>query len=241
MGLLDVNPFARPVPAVEPEPDPWVRVLAAIDQLRAAIAEAPAAPAPVVQVEPVDLSEVVMAVQALKGPATAEDIAHALAAVLRRDPDPPATTGDVMTEVVDALKRLDFRLKGGGGNMMGAGGGSVQFSPQGLRELEAAITAANASATVTPVVATVTASGDTTVHTPAAGKAIRLHWISAINDPDEEATPLVKVKLGATELYRAYAVAHRQTFEGAADAALVVNLSAAASIAFTAHIEEFTP
>ena len=93
----------------------------------------------------------------------------------------------------------------------------------------------------TPVVATVTASGDTTVHTPAAGKAVRLFWVSAINDPDEAASPLVKVKLGATEVYRAFAVAHWEIFEGVVDAPLVINLSGAASVAVTAHVQEFTP
>lgn len=88
---------------------------------------------------------------------------------------------------------------------------------------------------------TVTASGDTSIYTPAAGNAVRLFWVSAINDPDEETTPLIKILLGATEVYRAYAVAHWEVFEGAADEALVVNLSGAASVAFTAHIEEFTP
>jgi hypothetical protein len=90
----------------------------------------------------------------------------------------------------------------------------------------------------TPVVATVTASGDTTIHTPAAGKKIRLFWVSAINDPDETTTPLILVKLGALESYRAYAVAHWEIFEGAVDAPLVINLSSAASVAVTAHIEE---
>lgn len=233
------DPFATnpnvPKPA-PPAPEPWVAVLAALDQLRAAIADAPAA-APVVNVAPPDLSEVVMAVQALKGPATAQEIAEALAAVLRHDPEPEpasADAGDVMAEVVDALRRLDFRLKGGGGNMMGTGGGSVQFSPQGMTQLASAF----AEATVTPVVATVTASGDTTIHTPAAGKAIRLHWVAAINDPDEATSPLIKISLGATELYRAYAVAHRQQFVGAVGAPLVVNLSGAASVAVTAHVEE---
>lgn len=93
----------------------------------------------------------------------------------------------------------------------------------------------------TAVCATVTASGDTTIYTPAAGNAVRLYWISAINDPDEATTPLVKVLLGATEVYRAYAVAHWEIFEGAADDPLTINLSSAASIAVTAHIEEITP
>lgn len=91
----------------------------------------------------------------------------------------------------------------------------------------------------TPVCATVTASGDTDIHTPAAGMAVRLFWVSAINDPDEATTPLVKVLLGATEVYRAYAVAHWEVFEGGADEPLTINLSAAASVAVTAHIEEF--
>jgi hypothetical protein len=89
------------------------------------------------------------------------------------------------------------------------------------------------------VVATVTASGNTTLYTPTSGWAIRLCWISAINDPDEATNPLIKVSLGATELYRVYAVAHWEMFEGATDAALVCNLSGAASVAITAHLEEF--
>ena len=93
----------------------------------------------------------------------------------------------------------------------------------------------------TAVVATVTASGDTTIHTPASGNAIRLFWVSAINDPDEASTPLIKVLIGSTELYRTYAVAHWEVFEGAANEVLKVNLSAAGSVAVTAHIEEFTP
>lgn len=93
----------------------------------------------------------------------------------------------------------------------------------------------------TAVVATVTASGDTTLHTPTTGYCIRLCWISAINDPDETDNPLIKIKIGASELYRVYAVAHWEVFEGAVNAALVVNLSDAASVAVTAHIEEFRP
>lgn len=235
------DPFAnnpnvpRPAPVVDPDDEWRTRMLAALDQLAAAVADRPEIPPPVLEVPPPDLSELVTAVTQLKGPATAEEIAEALAAVLRRDPNPPADTADVMAEMVAALKKMDFRLKGGGGNMIGTGGGSVEFSPKGLTQLSGALTA---TTTVTPVVATVTASGDTTLHTPTAGKAVRLHWVSAINDPDEASSPLIKVSLGTTELYRAYAVAHRQTFTGAANDALIVNLSDAASVAVTAHIEE---
>lgn len=90
----------------------------------------------------------------------------------------------------------------------------------------------------TPIVATVTASGDTTVHTPAAGKAIVVHWVYAVGDPDESSTPLIKVLLGADELYRVFGVSHYERFVGDVDAALVVNLSSVGSVAFTAHIEE---
>lgn len=87
-------------------------------------------------------------------------------------------------------------------------------------------------------VATVTAAGSTTVLTPATGKAIRLFWLSAITDPDEANSPLIKVLLGANELYRAYAISHWELFTGAVNASLTVDLSSAASVAVTAHYTE---
>ncbi len=95
----------------------------------------------------------------------------------------------------------------------------------------------------TAATATVTASGDTTVITPAAGNAIRVFWVSAINDPDETTTPLIKVKIGSTEIYRGYAIAHWEIFAGAADETVVVNLSGLVvnGVAVTIHYEEFTP
>lgn len=93
----------------------------------------------------------------------------------------------------------------------------------------------------THVVATVTDAGDTTIHTPAAGMAIRLHWIYAINDPSSASPPLIKVRLGGSELYRAWALSKTQVKTGAADAPLVVNLSAEANVAVTALIEEVSP
>lgn len=88
--------------------------------------------------------------------------------------------------------------------------------------------------------ATVTATGETTVHTPAAGKKMRLFWVSAINDPDQSQSPLIQIKLGATELYRAYAVAHWEVFDGAVDAPLTVTLDQSGSVAVTAHYQEVT-
>lgn len=86
--------------------------------------------------------------------------------------------------------------------------------------------------------ASVTASGDTTIHTPEAGKKIRLFWVSAINDPDQSVSPRVIVKFGSTELYRAYAIAHWEVFDGAVDEPLVVNLDQAADVAVTVHYQE---
>lgn len=88
------------------------------------------------------------------------------------------------------------------------------------------------------MVATVTASGSTTVYTPASGKRIRLRWIYALNDPGSTASPLIKIFLGAEEKYRVYAISKRQLATGPVDGALVINLSEAAEVAVTALLEE---
>jgi hypothetical protein len=90
----------------------------------------------------------------------------------------------------------------------------------------------------THVVATVTASGNTTVHTPGVGRRIRLHWIYAINDPSSTSAPLIKVFLGSDEKYRVYALSKRQLATGPVDGALILNLSTTGSVAVTALIQE---
>lgn len=90
----------------------------------------------------------------------------------------------------------------------------------------------------THVVATVTASGPTTIYTPAAGKQIRLRWIYAINDPGSAATPLIKIFLGAQEKFRVYAISKRQWTTGPVNGALIVDLSEAAEVACTFLLEE---
>lgn len=90
----------------------------------------------------------------------------------------------------------------------------------------------------THVVATVTASGSTTLYTPSAGKRLRLRWIYAINDPGSSSTPLVKIFLGNQEKYRVYAISKRQWTTGPVDGALIVNLSEAAEVACTFLLEE---
>lgn len=90
----------------------------------------------------------------------------------------------------------------------------------------------------THVVATVTASGSTTIYTPTAGKRVRLRWIYAINDPGSTATPLIKIFLGNQEKFRVYAISKRQWTTGPIDGALIVNLSEAAEVACTFLLEE---
>lgn len=77
--------------------------------------------------------------------------------------------------------------------------------------------------------------------TPAAGNALRLWWVSAIADPDNATSPSVRVALGATEVYRAPAVAHRQRFDGAADQTLTVTVVGTGDVDVTIHYEEFAP
>lgn len=90
----------------------------------------------------------------------------------------------------------------------------------------------------THVVATITASGSTTVYTPSSGKRLRLHWIYAINDPSSSTSPLIKVFLGLSEKFRVYALSKRQRVTGPVDGALIIDLSAAGSVAVTALLEE---
>lgn len=90
----------------------------------------------------------------------------------------------------------------------------------------------------THVVATVTAIGDTTIYTPAAGKRVRLRWIYLINDPTAATPTLIRVMLGAQEKYRVYALSKRQMVTGPVDGPLVINLSALGAVAVTAILEE---
>lgn len=90
----------------------------------------------------------------------------------------------------------------------------------------------------THVTAEVTDSGDTTVHAPASGKRIRLWWVYALNDPASDNPRLITIKLGTSEYYKTFGVSKRQKITGDIDAALVVNLSGAGSVAVTAIFEE---
>lgn len=87
-------------------------------------------------------------------------------------------------------------------------------------------------------VATVTNVGDTTIVTPAAGKAIRLRYIYCIGDPTTSVPPLINVKLGNQVIYRHWGLAKRQRKTGPVDGALIINLSDPGKVAVTAIYEE---
>ncbi len=82
---------------------------------------------------------------------------------------------------------------------------------------------------------TATTSGDSIIVSVAADEVLTLYWITAIGDPDETDTPLIQIFIGSTELYRAYAIAHREKFTGSAGEDLTVTLSGNGSVAITAH------
>lgn len=121
--------------------------------------------------------------------------------------------------------------------------GDYTFTPLAsdakLDEVIAAINGDGGSE-LTHVPFTATAAGDTTLYTPAAGKRVRLHRIIALNDPYAASSVSIRIKLGATEILRSWALAVRQQRTGATDAALVVNLSAAGNVQGTAFLEEVT-
>ena len=91
------------------------------------------------------------------------------------------------------------------------------------------------------VSALVTASGDTPVYAPPAGKRIRLRWVYALNDPAALAPARIAVKLGVETLYLTYGISKRQRKTGATDAALVISLSTAGSVAVSATLEVVDP
>lgn len=91
--------------------------------------------------------------------------------------------------------------------------------------------------------ATVSAIGDTTVHTPAIGQRIRLLWVGLSTPESNGAEVLVKVLIGSTELYRwnmgkPGAFAHSMIREGAINEPLKVNLSASQTVYVNFDLEE---
>lgn len=90
----------------------------------------------------------------------------------------------------------------------------------------------------------VTLIGDTTLYTPAAGKAIRLKWFNVSVSSLNGSEVLVTVKFGGAILWQEYlapgAIFQRSVSrESAADGTLVINLSVAANCTANYDIVEF--
>jgi hypothetical protein len=89
--------------------------------------------------------------------------------------------------------------------------------------------------------------GDNTLHTPAAGKRIRLYWLALSASQDNAAENLAIVKFGAAgaAVYRwrlgnPGAFVGGRTVEGASDAPLILNLSTADALDWNLDLDEVT-
>jgi hypothetical protein len=93
----------------------------------------------------------------------------------------------------------------------------------------------------TSYAAVLNTSGNNVVITPAAGKRIRIFWVSFIPNTDNLNANLVTVKYTAgITMYVGYAMAHWELFTGAADDSVTVNLNTTEPVAITIHYQEIT-
>lgn len=105
-------------------------------------------PAPTIHVAPPDLADIVTAVTSLKPGPTAEEIASAIASVLSA-PSWPGTGQEALEAVAQALKNLDFRLKGMG--TQAYGGGAVTLEAGQTVAVTGALTNGQLRASPVPV------------------------------------------------------------------------------------------
>ena len=100
----------------------------AVGEMREALA---LMPQPVVNVEHVDLAEIATAIQGIKGPATADEIADAIARKIV--PAQAAGDGGVVEAIRELVDKIDWRLKGVGAQAFGASGPSnISSDPERL-------------------------------------------------------------------------------------------------------------
>lgn len=121
-------------------------------------------------------------------------------------------------------------------------GGKLVEGPHGQPLAEDQIPLDSAEHEYTPGLtgAVITAQGATLVHTPAAGKTLRLHWVHVLSKPSASVFPMITVMLGAKEICTTYGVSKRKRVTAANPGdALVVYLDQAGSVACTFDIEEF--
>lgn len=143
----------RPVPPVPLLPSPQEellsRLLAALGDMRGAIAAIAQREARVEVAAPVDLTRVVQAVTDLGGSftaPTAEQIAEAIAKVLHRDHDRGAGMSEAFAALTKTLRSIDSRIMGMANQVYG--GGSVAFSDEAITRLEESLAGAVDSVTI---------------------------------------------------------------------------------------------
>jgi hypothetical protein len=93
----------------------------------------------------------------------------------------------------------------------------------------------------TPASSQLTALGLVDVVTPAAGNAIRVFWVSAINASPNVSFPVATIRIGTTVLYASSAISHWELFVGSADEKVTAQISTSGKVDVTIHYEEFTP
>jgi hypothetical protein len=133
LGRIVLKKENKPDPQLTKQIELLHQVVQALHLIKQAIdfipppPEMPEIPAPIINVEPQDLTDIVTAVNGLKPGANAQDIAEAVKTVLV-----PSTNGDskettsTLKAVAKALEELSFRLKGVG--TQAYGGGTVSLA-----------------------------------------------------------------------------------------------------------------
>ncbi len=224
-----------PEPVVEVEPDAAMVAATRIEMAVVSLIEAVRnIPRPEVVVDIPELAQMVNAVQGLKGPATAEEIAEALARKL--SPAPPTVDNGIVEAIRELVEKVDFRLKGIGGQAYGGGGISVETLATGVRDgltaygaatgsggstgltdtqlrataVDIADAAEDVSLTAVPFTLTATGNGQILVAAPGGAGRLRLRRLSptyAIRSPNSE--PILSLKVGAVEAQRGNALTGR--------------------------------
>lgn len=92
-----------------------------------------------------------------------------------------------------------------------------------------------------PFVADITASGTTTLLTPATGKYIVLYWVSAIANPADVGSPLIKIGFQRSPnyyCYNSYAIGHWEPYAGAVNEPVIINLNQSGNVAVSLTYKE---
>lgn len=168
-------------------------------------------------------------------------------------PNPPPSTliaepnGDLLRALAIALfsglnpdgSAFTVATSGGGG------GGAVDVTDRVARLLGHETNLDGRYGTITGYTGTVSASGDTTIRTPAAGKTITLKWVGMSSPDNNPNSTVVTVKLGGNAVFtwdfskNGGAMAHGTVRnDGGVNGALVINLSVAATVRYNFEVSE---